>query len=297
MYQEAGGTSNALLSPSTQGPLNKSANIKSLPIRQLVLPRSQYAGHVPPLPRCSEWRAVTDLLQIGHMTSEDELSRSSPTSKGDFEEIELSDFAMYLPGSAVHHKWELRSLQYLTLAAHPYFLFDGVLCIGSEYRYVTQVPFQVCSIGNYGIEHHDVGNNVWIQSDLNARRDIHYKLKTAAPEYKRYHDGFMWLANLAKHFIDYCQAAEVPVTISRFREDFGDWLQNCHSLSGKFQAWYGAYHGNDFRSAITRNIQFLFKESIGVDKTLRRMPIWNELLEMNHIKPHYQRETKTIVTK
>lgn len=274
----------------------KSANIKSLPGRQLVVPRSLYDGFVPALPRCSEWRAVADLLEMMHLMGEDELARSSPASDSDFDEIDLTDFSIYLPSSAHYHKWELRSLQYLTLAAHPYFLLDGILSVGGEIRYISQVPFKVCSIGNYGLEHHDVGENIWIQSDLNAQRSVYYKLKAPATEYLRYHEGFMWLANLAKHFVDYCQTVNGPITISNFRDDFSCRLRKWHRHSSTFKSWHDACNGDDFRPAVTRNIHFLFKESIGVDNRLRRLRIWNEILEMDHIKAHPHSETQTIVT-
>lgn len=67
---------------------------------------------------------------------------------------------------------------------------------------------------------HDIGDNIWIRSTFLAKSDIYYRLKTSAPEYARFHRGFLWLANLEKHFVDYCQwAADRKRDVSLF--DFG----------------------------------------------------------------------------
>ena len=108
----------------------------------------------------------------------------------------------------------------------------------------------------------------------------------------------MWLANLAKHFVDYCHASEVPVSIHNFRSDFSEWALRTHKESTCFQDWHREYGNCDFRYAICRNIEFLFKESIGVDEDLRSHPIWKELLiqDLEFVKYRPIKESKTIVT-
>lgn len=64
----------------------------------------------------------------------------------------------------------------------------------------------LCSIG-HGEDTHGIGDHIWIRSTFLTKSDIYYRMKTPAPEYARFHYGFLWLPNLAKHFVDYCQWA------------------------------------------------------------------------------------------
>lgn len=216
----------------------------------------------------------------------------------DFEEFALSDFAVYLPPESKWHACEMRGLQHLaTKTGHGSFYFDGVLSTGSTRHYVQGIPFKICSIGNYGKEINEV-TDIWIQSDLNtkSKSKIYYRLTTPSSEYERFHEGFVWLANLAKHFVDFCEACQHPVSIRHFRSDFYTWLEDTHRSSSRFWSWYQKYDNEDFSRAVVANINFLFKESIGMDEELRSHPIWGEIMERDSI-PHQQiQEKKTVVT-
>jgi DNA (cytosine-5)-methyltransferase 1 len=215
-------------------------------------------------------------------------------------DFELSNFSVYLPSSAAHHRFEFRPLQDLaTKSGHSYFLFDGILSAGSLRRYVQAVPFQVCSIGNYGADTHGVGDDIWIQSDFNANSDVYYRLKSPAAEYSRFYTGFKWLADLAKHFVDFCQFLSEngqEASIHSFRKDFSQWVQENHAGSPNFKAWYSKYESHDFRRAVATNINFLFKESVGVDDSLRSHPIWSEVKEKDFIPYQNSKVSETIVT-
>ena len=63
-----------------------------------------------------------------------------------------------------------------------------------------------------------------------------------------------------------------------------------------FQSWYDKYEGDDFRRAVSFNINFLFKESIGVRDELRKQPIWSEVLEKDYIPLQDVKQAQTIVT-
>lgn len=273
--------------------------LESVQPSQLRYPKSQYAGYESPLPVYKESTAIEDLLQEldRQRLAMPKSKRTSPSN--DYEELELSNFVVYLPDNR-HHPFELWSLQDLaSKTAYPCFLFDGILSVGNVQRYVEGVPFDLCSIGNYGEDLHDVGDNIWIRSTLLAGSEIYYRLKSPAPEYARFYHSFMWVAGLAKHFVDYCQAAvdeRKQVSVHNFRTDFSRWIQKMHGESPDFQSWYRKYESDDFRRAVAANIQFLFKESIGVDDELRAMPIWNELLERDFIPVQQPKESKTVVT-
>ena len=206
---------------------------------------------------------------------------------------------VYLPDNR-HHPFEIWSLQDLASKnSCSTLLFDGILRVGDVHRYVQAVPFNICSVGNYGEDIHDVGDNIWIRSTLLAKSDIYYRLKSPAPEYVRFYQGFLWLANLAKHFVDYCQWSvdkRMQVSVFNFRTKFSHWLQRKHGMSSSFQSWYKNYINDDFRHAVAANIHFLFKESIGIEDKLRNLTIWNELLEKDIVPVQNLKESMTIVT-
>jgi DNA (cytosine-5)-methyltransferase 1 len=261
--------------------------------RMLINPKSCYSGFVPPYPLCDEKEAIAVLMSAIDNKDQTELDDSMTDH---FEQIELSEFSIYLPPSAFYHRFELRGLQNLTLPGHPYLLCDGIIQMGEIRRYVKQIPFEICSIGNYGVMHDEVGDNIWIQSNLNQGSEIYYKLTNPSSEYKRFHKDFIWLANFSKHFVDYCQSCTSPVAIQNFRHDFSRWLRRSHKSSLAFDSWYSAHDNEDFRSAFCRNVHFLFKESMGIDEKLRSHPIWSETLEMNFVHQQPIVETQTIVT-
>jgi DNA (cytosine-5)-methyltransferase 1 len=266
-------------------------------------PKSQCKGFVPPLPISKEQVAVQELLQAtsAQHTAPTEKNKYDKVSSYEdyFTEFELTDFAIYLPPK-FYHSHELRGLQDLASKVdHSRMLFDGILCAGSQRRYVQAVPFEICSIGNYGKEIHTVGGDIWIQSSLNKESDLFYRLKSPSPEYAPFHHDFLWLADLAKHFVDYCEECEEHgrvVSVHNFRKSFSEWVRSTHEGSADFQKWYEQYRGKDFRSAVSANINFLFKESMGVNGELCTHPIWGELLRKDIIPIQPVEQNQTIVT-
>ncbi|CAD6451321.1 c24bbdf2-bc2a-4a85-a645-34d668a75486 [Sclerotinia trifoliorum] len=262
---------------------------------ELIYPKSRYFGYIPPLPTSKEYQACAALLQ----EFKNENSVRSPSTQEDFVEFELTDFSIYMPDTPLYGH-ELRALQDLaSKASHSCLLFDGILSVGNLRHYVQGVPFKICSIGNYGEEVDDVDGAIWLQSDLNARANIYYRLRRPNPEYSRFHLGFLWLSSLAKHFVDYSLASQKQkkkVSIRNFRTEFAQWCRKVHAESSKFQSWYLEYGRDDFRQAVSANINFLFKESIGVTEKLRSLDIWKEVMEKSSIKQHPIVENMTIVT-
>ncbi|TAQ85105.1 hypothetical protein B7494_g6570 [Chlorociboria aeruginascens] len=279
---------------------------KSLKIIDDNIPKSHKPGFVPPLPIMEEGIArqtlLRKLLQQNHSnTNEDRsLSRNSPQSTLDnFQEFDLIDFSIYLPENR-YHSFEFRGLEDLAnKVAHSRFLFDGILKVGNACHYVQGISFKICSIGNYGSDIDSVDDNIWIQSDMNTKSDVYYRLRNPSPEYLRFYDGFRWLANLAKHFVDYCQdsrEAQISVSIHNFQSDFSEWAQKTHSTSSKFRQWYQDYQHTDFRNTVVVNIDFLFKEAMGVNEDLVSEPIWREVKDKTAIPKQLAKETRTVVT-
>ncbi|TVY49256.1 DNA (cytosine-5)-methyltransferase [Lachnellula occidentalis] len=281
-----------------------SQNLKHMNVSELSVPKSRYTGHIPPLPISKERAAVQELLQefesqqIAISTASGRKRPSILGSNDDsFVEFVLSDFSIYLPDNK-YHPFEMRPLNHLSSKHRSgEFLFDGVLSLGNTRHYVQAVPFNICSIGNYGEDEHEVGDSIWLQSHLNLKKAIYYRLGAPAPEYSRFHTGFKWLADLAKHFVDYCHTFnENEVSVFDFRASFSQWLEKMHAPSTSYQKWRKQYGKTDFRQPIAANIKFLWKEAMGVDLELMSNPIWAELKEKNHIPKQQITESKTVVT-
>jgi DNA (cytosine-5)-methyltransferase 1 len=253
-------------------------------------PKSHSKGFIPPLPECKEAAVVEELSK--------ELERHSQDLDG-FYEFDLEDFTIYLPHNPLH-PFELRPLQHLTTkSGHAYFLFDGILKAGNLRRYVRGIPFDICSIGNYGEDVHTVGDDIWLQSECNKGSELYYRLKSPAAEYQRFQEGFIWLADLAKHFVDYCESCEDEgrsVSVRNFKRNFANWSRNVHKEAPAFQLWYNQYPGDDYRQAVSANIDFLFKEAVGISDSNRKHLIWEELLEKSCVPLQPLQEEKTVIT-
>ena len=137
----------------------------------------------------NEQSAVNDLRDV--LRRQRPAREKSSGVASDFVEFDLTDFSIYLPNNK-HHAYELRSLADLSsYRAHSSFLFDGILKVGNVRRYVECVPFDICSIGNYGTQNHEIGQEVWLQSTINSETDLFYRLRSPSSEYDRFHDGFL----------------------------------------------------------------------------------------------------------
>ena len=281
-------------------PPSRDRLINSVQSSPLINPKSIYKGYVPPIALCEEKHAVQVLK--AEVLKRVKITKPYTASNDlDFIEFELSNFVIYLPPTSANHPNELRPLQSLaTQSGHSHLLMDGFLSAGGLKHYVQAVPFEICSIGNYGEDMHEVGNEIWIQSALNIKTDIFYRLTEPAKEYARFHSGFQWLANLSKHFVDYCQFSSNAgryVSIHDFRKDFALWIEIKHSgASPDFDAWYKVYGSSDFRRAVAANIKFLYKESLGVANSLRKHHIWSEVMDMDFIPFQEPKQRQTIVT-
>jgi DNA (cytosine-5)-methyltransferase 1 len=221
----------------------------------------------------------------------------STSNNADFVEFTLSEFSIYLPENRFN-SFEMRRLSHLLVNNKAgEFLFNGILNVGNARHYVQAVPFNICSIRNYVKDIHDVGGSIWLQSHLNSKTDIYYRLAAPAPEYVRFHDEFKWSAELAKHFVDFCQTfGRHEVSIFHFRTQFSDWIERNHSGSVNVRAWRSKYGKDDFRQPVAANIKFLHRETNRIDSELLSNPIWAELLDKDFIPQQLIIETKTVVT-
>lgn len=264
----------------------------------LLNPRSCFEPFDPGLPIVSEKVALETLSRV---TTNAAMSLHSP----EFTEYHLDDFAVYRDS----HKtsFEMTSLNQLdTRFGHRNYFFNGVLSSGDTKLYVKRVPIIALPIGNHGsVSKHTVRGNIWISSEMSHSRNIFYKLRQPAVEYVRFYRPFLWVADLAKHFVDFLMVmgrGNRSVTIHHFRSMFANWLRKTHKGAPSFDAWVAEHPSSDFRSSIVANISFLHKEVIGVlghHRALRHA-IWAEVWDFVQYKPSAKPVTNlphTIVTR
>lgn len=255
----------------TLPPLLREHAVVELPKSTLTNPRSSFDGFIPPAPQVSERHAVAALL--------DHIDAKEPS---DFIELELSDFAIYIDSK--YYPEELRPLHHLSTTMDEFY-FDGILSTPGhcEKYFVRRVPFRTLPIGNYGVSAPTVGDQIWIQSEQHRKQQIFYKLSgRPSLEYERFHEPFVWIVDLAKHVIDFCEyerSQEKSVLLQDFQSRFKVLLYREHSGSLTFRQWAEAYGADDFRSAVATNIDFIWKEAVGVlgQKETEYHRFWKEI--------------------
>lgn len=172
---------------------------------------------------------------------------------------------------------ELVSLNEINENAVKHFCFDGVICYAGTQRYVQRVPFELLSIGGYEEpERSTAGPYVWIKSVEGTISDVWYRLETPAVEYKRYHESFLWIADLAKHVVDYLHSHQ-GVALFHFRRRFHEWLQTIYPTDLCARRWLEKYEDQDFRRAVAAHANFLYFQAVQVDQKYEKHPIWEEI--------------------
>ncbi|KAF2967826.1 hypothetical protein GQX73_g5768 [Xylaria multiplex] len=254
--------------------------VVSLPPSTLTQPASYYEGFIPPVPEKAERDAVAALLE----------SLGTHDRTTEYVEFELDYFSIYIDNT--NYPNELRPLQHLVSRNVQCMYFDGVLQHGDLKFYLRRVLFHKLPVGNYGEDEHTVGDQIWILSKLNESlgREVYYKLRSPAPEYRRYHTPFLWIADLAKHVIDYCEYRRdlsQCAVLYDFKSRFSIWMVCQHRTSTAFARWYATNGSTDFRGAIIANIDYIFEEVNGLDPEMAsRHHIWKEVKTLNHYQPN-----------
>jgi len=157
------------------------------------------------------------------------------------------------------------------------FVFDGVIWVGSEKRYVQKIPFETLSIGGYGeIDYSAASSDLWIQSHEGKKFNIWYRLRRPAEEYRRYHEPFLWMAEMARHVINYLSGRE-DVTLNHFRARFHEWLDGIYGLDQFHHRWKHCYRRQDFRHVVVSQANFLWCQATQVDENLQNQPLWSEV--------------------
>ncbi|KAE9981414.1 hypothetical protein EG327_006222 [Venturia inaequalis] len=259
----------------------------------LTSPKSQYNGWKPPLQTTPESVAISSLMTEWHR-----LRSGDPEAEPDDDaEFELSDFCIYAAerktANAKNREpglWDryVGGLEMMPLHApratkgtYP-FLFDGILSCGNLTCYVQAVPFGPLSIGGYGIDTHSAKDDIWIQSQFCARskNQTFYRIRQPRSEYSRYHEAFLWVADLGKHFVDFLQENtdnKRSVHLSHFESEFHGWITQNHGKSIQVQQWLSAFGQMDFRVAVVAYVEHLWTEATDMNDELRRHFLWKEI--------------------
>lgn len=244
----------------------------TLPTSTLVHPRSIFEGFVPPAPLATEREAIQSLLD------------ADPTQEdGDFIEFELESFSCYIHNKNSTIPFEMRALHmHACKSGEQHFYFDGILRVGDTRHYVHNVIFDEIPLGNYGKELATVGDQLWIRSKLNQLKPIYYQLKKPSIEYVRFHNAFLWVADLAKHVVDFCESmieTHRNVSIHHFKNDFAKWLKKTHGKDPVFLKWYKQRGADDFRQSLVANHLFIRKEVRGVLRAgdVNRLQVFKEM--------------------
>lgn len=247
----------------------------SLPPSTLISPRSvfersegmdSHGGSVLCAPLVDELHAIRNLLKANPSQMDE-----------DFIEFELDSFSCYVYTD--RYPREMRALHsHATRTGEEHFYFDGILRVGSVQQSVRKVRFDQIPLGNYGENEPTVGDQLWVLSKLNETRDkypgqisrqtdIYYKLKKPSIEYARFHKDFLWVADLAKHVVDFCEYQiknKCNVSIHHFKDQFSKWVRRTHGESPVFMNWYKQRRTDDFRQSVIANTSFIRKEIFGV---------------------------------
>ena len=157
------------------------------------------------------------------------------------------------------------------------FFLDGIIWFGGEKRYVENVPFETLSIGGYGeMDRPVVPSDLWIQSFEGKRSNVWYRLRKPAAEYERYHESFIWMAELAKHVVDYLSSFQ-EVSLYHFQNKFCQWLDDIYGPDDFIRQWASRYNSKDFRCVVASQANFLFCQATQVDEALKEQPLWSEV--------------------
>ncbi|KAI4135828.1 MAG: hypothetical protein LQ347_000331 [Umbilicaria vellea] len=273
----------------------------------LTVPRSMYREWVPPMPISGEKAVLQDVL------STEGARRTLQVELGDevFTALHLDCFSIYRahklapPNRKTGKVYEAKlanefvSLHEIcSMSDHDLWYLDGVLSDGQTRTYIQRVPFKLLSIGGYeNFDQHTVRSHIWIQSECGKEKSLWYYLENPSPEYRRYHDAFLWLADFAKHLIDFMYKNE-EVSLNMLRADFYKWLQDIHGHSLEFQQWLAEYPDADFRRVAAAHPQFLFNEARQLGLNYVSHPLWGEVHTkmLNAIPEQPSKERKTVVT-
>jgi DNA (cytosine-5)-methyltransferase 1 len=248
-------------------------------------PSSHYPECIPPLPLVSEVSAINQLAAVWNQHDQE------------FNIWHLDDFSVYRKPSDYRHANEMCPLHHLSVESGiNELLFDGILTVNDEKRYIQGVPFTCLSVEGYGDDSNVV--SAYIQTTKGKEANVWYLLGRPTREYRRYHHAFSWISRFTKYVVGYLEDSERPVTLHVFRKSFHHYVVQKYGSSTSTNEWMSQYKSQDFGQAFCAYVGFLFKECYSVNHELLSHPIFNQtdpcrLKAIPKVEPQYE---KTVVT-
>ncbi|EFX00790.1 DNA methyltransferase dim-2 [Grosmannia clavigera kw1407] len=226
-----------------------------LPESTVTSPRSVAVNYEPRLAVTVETTAVDELLATARLRCIDK----------DYVELELDEFEIYRDPDKTQAR--LVSLHHLGTDERlsPRLYFDGILSVGGSSRqfYVQRVPVVEVPVDNYGADCDTAAESVWLRSEVGRTRNVFYRLGRPSVVYKRFFRPFLWIVDLGKHFVDFCEHLTSDgrgVRLSHFKTAFARWLRRVHGQSTACRRWHAQFGRDDFRTAVTAHREYLWKE-------------------------------------
>lgn len=259
--------------------------VVSIPRSTLLYPQSSCDyGFEPPAPEAPESSVIEELLKVMTVDEDD-----------DYLEIELRNFSVYVHDSGTYGMQFEPLTRLMTSHGLNTFYFDGCVSHGGKTFFLRHVEIAALPIGGYLGAEPTVGDQIWLQSALQNKGRLHkkplyYKLTSPSIEYARFYTPFLWVADLAKHVIDYLHDMEqlqTTVSLWDFISNFYQWLLRRHGESAVFQNWHRQYGHSDFRTPVVANISYIWKEAFGLSSKDFRPAyhrLWKEVLTFDAYK-------------
>jgi DNA (cytosine-5)-methyltransferase 1 len=196
--------------------------------------------------------------------------------------VDVKDFEVYR-SAGVGREFELVSLHNFDVKAKKLSI-SGILSSGQFRYFIENVPIENYSVEGYG-NSDNPDTTVYVQSQNGFRDkkfDIWYRLQLPHQSYRPFYTGFMWIANLGKHVVDYLSSKyKQNAGLGHFKKKFILKLKKRWAGNSKFEAWMDRYGKTDFRLAIHAYIDYLYSQAYNLpdsDKLLGH-PCWGECLK------------------
>ena len=190
-------------------------------------------------------------------------------SESDFEELSLTDFALYRDIDHKQHPGKLESLHTMAIDRDR-FCVSGKIHHDEQTELVHHLEICSVSIGNYGDRSMcTTQEHIWVQTfDSRRRGDVWYKLINPAPEYKIIWESSQWLADFAKHFLDFlAESSDDTIFLDSFKTEFIETLTRWHGGRPEFQDWHLQCDNLiDFRKHLARFAEFLKNQACNITK-------------------------------
>ncbi|KAF2134393.1 S-adenosyl-L-methionine-dependent methyltransferase [Dothidotthia symphoricarpi CBS 119687] len=246
-------------------------------------PRSCAANWNPPVSVTCELDALQSLKDEWCRIPRESTSYEGYKSNRELIIADLHDFEIYR--SLL--KDNKRSLELTSLYLHNLKVtelsFNGFVSLGNVRHYVEEVSIQHTSVEGYG-DDTDPSVTLFVQSSLaytDKKVDIWYRLKKPASLYRRFHEPSIWVAQLAKHVVDFLESQPVrSVGLEVFRHYFHLWLTSrfCDDV---FKLWHVAVRSaTDFRVIVNAHIEFIHLQASNLPNSdgLLAHPLWGDCM-------------------